>query len=558
MQIKPDEITSILKSRIEGLDSGQADLTEVGTVLSVGDGIARVHGLENCMAFEMLELPHDVTGLALNLEADNVGAVLFGPWEHIVEGDTVKRTNRLLEIPVGEALLGRIVDPLGNPLDGKGEINTSETRPAEFKAPGVVQRQPVKEPLQTGLKAIDSMIPIGRGQRELIIGDRQTGKTAIAIDAIINNQDSGIVSVYVAIGQRMSTVVALAKTLEDNNALERCIIVAASADQAAPIKFMAPYAGCAMAEHFLYNGGAALVVYDDLSKHAVAYRQMSLLLRRPPGREAYPGDVFYLHSRLLERAVKLNDELGGGSLTALPIIETQAGDVSAYIPTNVISITDGQIFLEPNLFYSGVRPAINVGISVSRVGGNAQISPMKKVAGRLKIELSQFRDLEAFSQFGSDLDQETQRTLARGARLVLSLNQGERQPIPVEEQVAIIYAATNGFVDRVAEDRVGEFHRGLQERLRASASDTLGAIRDGDWSEGTQGALRSAIEQYADDFGYDLDEEGLPLSEEQEVRDAGRRGERGGAQDGADGDGGASRGDGQGAGEPQPAAVAAG
>jgi len=558
MQIKPDEITSILKSRIEGLDSGQADLTEVGTVLSVGDGIARVHGLASCMAFEMLELPHDVTGLALNLEADNVGAVLFGPWEHIVEGDTVKRTKRLLEIPVGEALLGRIVDPLGNPLDGKGEINTSETRPAEFKAPGVVQRQPVKEPLQTGLKAIDSMIPIGRGQRELIIGDRQTGKTAIAIDAIINNQDSGIVSVYVAIGQRMSTVVALAKTLEDNNALERCIIVAASADQAAPIKFMAPYAGCAMAEYFLYNGGAALVVYDDLSKHAVAYRQMSLLLRRPPGREAYPGDVFYLHSRLLERAVKLNDELGGGSLTALPIIETQAGDVSAYIPTNVISITDGQIFLEPNLFYSGVRPAINVGISVSRVGGNAQISPMKKVAGRLKIELSQFRDLEAFSQFGSDLDQETQRTLARGARLVLSLNQGERQPIPVEEQVAIIYAATNGFVDRVAEDRVGEFHRGLQERLRASASDTLGAIRDGDWSEGTQGALRSAIEQYADDFGYDLDEEGLPLSEEQEVRDAGRRGERGGAQDGADGDGGASRGDGQGAGEPQPAAVAAG
>src|SRR3954465_7484728 len=373
MQIKPDEITSILKSRIEGLDEGQADLTEVGTVLSVADGIARVHGLENCQAFEMLELPHDVTGLALNLESDNVGAVLFGPWEHIVEGDTVKRTNSLLNIPVGEALLGRIVSPLGpplgQPLDGKGEIHTEQTRPAEFKAPGVVQRQPVKEPMQTGLKAIDAMIPIGRGQRELIIGDRQTGKTAIAVDTIINNKDSGVISVYVAIGQRMSTVVALAKTLEDAGAMDNTIIVAAPADEAAPIKFMAPYAGCAMAEYFLYNGKHALVIYDDLTKHAYAYRQMSLLLRRPPGREAYPGDVFYLHSRLLERAVKLSDELDGGSLTALPIIETQAGDVSAYIPTNVISITDGQIFLEADLFRSGVRPAINVGISVSRVGG---------------------------------------------------------------------------------------------------------------------------------------------------------------------------------------------
>ena len=369
MQIKPDEITSILKSRIEGLDAGSAELTEVGTVLSIGDGIARVHGLENCMAFEMLELPHGVIGLALNLEADNVGAVLFGDWEEIVEGDTVKRTNRLLEIPVGRGLLGRIVSPLGQPLDGKGPIDTEGTRPAEFKAPGVVQRQPVKEPMQTGLKAIDSMIPIGRGQRELIIGDRQTGKTAIAIDTIINNKDNDIVSVYVAIGQRMATVVGLAETLAEPGALESTIIVAAPADEAAPIKFMAPYAGCAMAEHFLYSGGHALCVYDDLTKHAYAYRQMSLLLRRPPGREAYPGDVFYLHSRLLERAVKLNDELGGGSLTALPIIETQAGDVSAYIPTNVISITDGQIFLEPKLFYSGVRPAINVGISVSRVGG---------------------------------------------------------------------------------------------------------------------------------------------------------------------------------------------
>ena len=524
MQIKPDEITSILKSRIEGLDAGQADLTEVGTVLTIGDGIARIHGLENCQAFEMLELPHDVVGLALNLESDNVGAVLFGPWERIVEGDTVKRTNRLLEIPVGDALLGRIVSPLGQPLDGKGPINTSETRPAEFKAPGVVQRQPVKEPMQTGIKAVDGMIPIGRGQRELIIGDRQTGKTAIAVDTIINNKDSGVISVYVAIGQRMSTVVGLAKLLEDANALDTTIIVAAPADEAAPIKFMAPYAGCAMAEHFLYNGGHTLVVYDDLTKHAYAYRQMSLLLRRPPGREAYPGDVFYLHSRLLERAVKLNDELGGGSMTALPIIETQAGDVSAYIPTNVISITDGQIFLEPNLFNSGVRPAINVGISVSRVGGNAQISPMKKVAGRLKIELSQFRDLEAFAQFGSDLDPDTQRTLARGERLVKTLNQGERDPMAVEDQVAVIYSATNGFVDRVNADRVPEFNEALVERLHADASDTLAKIKDGDWSDDTQNALRSAIEQFADDFGYDLDEDGQPLSSEDELRaEEGRR-----------------------------------
>src|SRR5689334_14418354 len=486
MQIKPDEITSILKQRIEGLDAGGAELTEVGTVLSVADGIARIHGLENCQAFEMLELPHDVTGLALNLESDNVGAVLFGPWDKIVEGDTVKRTKRLLEIPVGEQMLGRIVSPLGAPLDGKGQLNTDEFRPAEFKAPGVVQRQPVKEPLQTGIKAIDGMIPIGRGQRELIIGDRQTGKTAIAIDTIINNKDSGVISVYVAIGQRMSTVVGLAKTLEDAGALDNTIIVAAPADEAAPIKFMAPYAGCAMAEYFLYNGKHALVVYDDLTKHAYAYRQMSLLLRRPPGREAYPGDVFYLHSRLLERAVKLNDSLGGGSMTALPIIETQAGDVSAYIPTNVISITDGQIFLEPNLFNSGVRPAINVGISVSRVGGNAQISPMKKVAGRLKLDLSQYRDLEAFAQFGSDLDVETQRTLARGERLVATLNQGEREPLPVGDQVVQIYAATNGFLDRLTVQRVGEFLQSLTERVHSQGSSVREKIRGGDWSEGTQ------------------------------------------------------------------------
>ncbi|HEV3094758.1 MAG TPA: F0F1 ATP synthase subunit alpha [Solirubrobacteraceae bacterium] len=520
MQINPDEITSILKSRIEGLGAGRAELTEVGSVLSVADGIARLHGLENCMSFEMLELPHGVTGLALNLESDNVGAVLFGDWEHISEGDTVKRTGRLLEIPVGEALLGRIVDPLGRPLDGKGDVNTTELRPAEFKAPGVVQRQPVTEPMQTGLKAIDAMIPIGRGQRELIIGDRQTGKTAIAIDTIINNRDTGVVSVYVAIGQRMSTVVALAQTLDEAGALDNTIIVAASADEAAPIKFMAPYAGCAMGEHFLYHGKHALCVYDDLTKHAYAYRQMSLLLRRPPGREAYPGDVFYLHSRLLERAVKLNDDLGGGSLTALPVIETQAGDVSAYIPTNVISITDGQIFLEPKLFYSGVRPAINVGISVSRVGGNAQISPMKKVAGRIKLELSQYRDLEAFAQFGSDLDADTQRTLARGQRLVKTLNQGERAPLPVEDQTIQIYAATAGFLDRINADRVPEFLAELVERCHAQHTDLRTKIAAGDWSDETQKGVHDAVESFAADFGYDLDEEGQPLEEDAPLKEA--------------------------------------
>jgi F-type H+-transporting ATPase subunit alpha len=524
MQIKPDEITSILKSRIEGLDVGGADLAEVGTVLSVGDGIARIHGLENCEAFEMLELPHDVTGLALNLESDNVGAVLFGEWEEISEGDTAKRTGHLLEIPVGEELLGRIVDPLGRPLDGKGDVNTTETRPAEFKAPGVVQRQPVTEPMYTGLKAIDSMIPIGRGQRELIIGDRQVGKTAIAIDTIINNKDRDLICVYVAIGQRMATVVALAETLAENGALDNTIIVAAPADEAAPIKYMAPYAGCAMAEHFLYNGKAALCVYDDLTKHAYAYRQMSLLLRRPPGREAYPGDVFYLHSRLLERAVKLNDDLGGGSLTALPIIETQAGDVSAYIPTNVISITDGQIYLQPKLFYSGVRPAINVGISVSRVGGNAQITPMRKVAGRLKLDLSQYRELEAFAQFGSDLDVETQRTLARGDRLVATLNQKEREPLSVEEQVVQIFAGMNGYLDRIKVERVSEFLRGLTERAHAEAEDLLAKIAEGDWSDETQQALDKLVSEYADDFGYDLDEEGQPMEEGESDRIAQRDG----------------------------------
>ncbi len=513
MQIKPDEITTILKSRIEGLEAGGAELTEVGTVLSIGDGIARIHGLENCQSLEMLELPHGVTGLALNLESDNVGAVLFGNWTEIVEGDIVKRTGRLLEVPVGDALLGRIVDPLGRPLDGKGALNTTETRLAEFKAPGVVQRQPVTEPMQTGLKAIDSMIPVGRGQRELIIGDRQTGKTSIAIDTIINNKDSELVFVYVAIGQRMATVVQLAETLAEAGALERTIIVAAAADESAPMKYLAPYAGCAMGEYFLYKGGHVVAVYDDLTKHAFAYRQMSLLLRRPPGREAYPGDVFYLHSRLLERSVKLSDDLGGGSLTALPIIETQAGDVSAYIPTNVISITDGQIFLEPKLFNSGVRPAINVGISVSRVGGNAQISPMKKIAGRLKIELSQFRDLEAFAQFGSDLDADTQRTLARGERLVATLNQAERDPLAIELQVAQIFSATSGALDRITVERIPEFLDGLTQRVRAEDAATLEKIKSGDWSDETQAALTKIVSGFADDFGYDLDEEGQPIIE---------------------------------------------
>ena len=539
MQIKPDEITSILKARIEGLDDGGADLSEVGTVLSIADGIARVHGLENCMALELLEFPHDVTGLALNLESDNVGAVLFGEWEHVQEGDTVKRTNRLLEVPVGDGLLGRIVSPLGVPLDGKGDIESEGTRPAEFKAPGVVQRQPVREPMQTGLKAIDSMIPIGRGQRELIIGDRQTGKTAIAIDTIINNQDKDLKCVYVAIGQRMSTVVQVAQTLEDRGALENTIIVAAPADEAAPIKYMAPYAGCAMAEHFLYNGQAALVIYDDLTKHAYAYRQMSLLLRRPPGREAYPGDVFYLHSRLLERAVKLNDDLGGGSLTALPIIETQAGDVSAYIPTNVISITDGQIFLEPNLFFSGVRPAINVGISVSRVGGSAQPTPMRKVAGRLRLELSQYRELEAFAQFGSELDPDTQATLARGERLVELLNQAELAPWAPEDQVAAVYSGTAGYLDRIQVDRVPEFHEAMLQRLHAEQEELMGKIADGEWGDEVEDALGQAIGEAIDDFGPDFDEEGQPIERGESDRVRGRRDQDGdgSSSEGGDGDG---------------------
>ena len=476
MKLRPEEITSILKQRIEEYDV-ETDLSEVGTVLQVGDGIARVYGLESALAMEMLEFEHGVTGLALNLEEDNVGAALFGEWERVSEGEVVKRSGRVASVPVGEALVGRIVDPLGRPLDGGGPIQTDERRPLEFKAPGVVQRQPVVEPLQTGLKAIDSMIPIGRGQRELIIGDRSTGKTAIMLDTIINQRGGDVICVYVAIGQKASSVAQVHELLREAGAMEYTIIVTASAAEAAPIKWMAPFAGCAMGEHFTYGGKHALVMYDDLSKHADAYRQMSLLLRRPPGREAFPGDVFYLHSRLLERACKLSDDLGGGSLTALPVIETQAGDVSAYIPTNVISITDGQIFLESDLFYSGVRPAINVGISVSRVGGNAQTKAMKSVAGRLRLDLAQYRELEAFAQFGSELDAQTQGTLARGERMVATLNQPQFQPWPSEEQVAAIFAGIQGHLDSFPVADITRFQDELREALRTE-STIYAEIRD--------------------------------------------------------------------------------
>jgi F-type H+-transporting ATPase subunit alpha len=499
LKLRPEEITSILKQRIEEYDV-ETDLAEVGTVLQIGDGIARVYGLESCMALEMLELEHDVTGIALNLEEDNVGVALFGEWEKAAEGETVKRTGRVMSVPVGDELVGRIVNPLGEPLDGGGPINAKESRPLEFKAPGVVKRQPVKEPLQTGIKAIDSMIPIGRGQRELVIGDRSTGKTAILVDTILNQEGQDMICVYIAIGQKASTVAQVYERLKEAGAMDYTIIVMASATEAAPIKWMAPYAGCAMGEHFLYNGKHAVCMYDDLSKHADAYRQMSLLLRRPPGREAFPGDVFYLHSRLLERACKLSDDEGGGSLTALPVIETQAGDVSAYIPTNVISITDGQIFLESDLFYSGVRPAINVGISVSRVGGNAQTKAMKKVAGRLRLELAQYRELEAFAQFGSELDPQTQRTLARGERMVATLNQPQYQPWPLEQQVVAIFAGIQGFLDDVPPSQVPRFQEELREYLRAESS-LYDEIRDAkDLPDELQEKLRGEIEKFRETF----------------------------------------------------------
>ncbi len=469
MKLRPEEITSILKARIEQYDV-QTDLSEVGTVLQVGDGIARVHGLENCVSLEMLEFEHGVTGFAFNLEEDNVGVALVGEWEQVKEGEPVRRTGAVASVPVGDALLGRVVDPLGNPLDGLGPVETTERRPLEFKAPGVVDRQSVNEPVQTGIKAIDSMIPIGRGQRELIIGDRGTGKTALIVDTILNQRGGDLTCIYVAIGQKSSTVAQVVERLRDAGAMEYTIVVAAGASEAAPIKWMAPYAGTAMGEHFLFQGKHAIVFYDDLSKHADAYRQLSLLLRRPPGREAFPGDVFYLHSRLLERSCKLNDELGGGSLTGIPIVETQAGDVAAYIPTNVISITDGQIFLESELFYSGIRPAINVGISVSRVGGNARIKAMNKVAGRLRLDLSQYRELEAFAQFGSELDEATRGTLNRGEKLVATLNQPQYAPWPVEEQVVAIYAGVNGYLDEIPTAQVPRFHDELREHLRTEGS----------------------------------------------------------------------------------------
>jgi F-type H+-transporting ATPase subunit alpha len=446
MEIRAEEITKIIREQLAGYTAA-VDVSEVGTVLQVGDGIVRIHGLENCMAGELLDLPQGVAAIAMNLEEDSVGAVLLGETDLIKEGDEVKRTKRIMSVPVGDAVVGRVVNPLGQPIDGKGPIKTTAFGPIERIAPGVVDRKPVKEPLQTGLKPIDAMVPIGRGQRELIIGDRQTGKTAVALDTIINQKGQGVVCIYVAIGQKNSTVAQVIRTLEQHGAMEHTIVVCASAADPAPLLYIAPYAGCALGEHFRDNGKHALCIYDDLTKQAAAYREISLLLRRPPGREAYPGDVFYLHSRLLERAAKLNDQNGGGSLTALPIIETQAGDISAYIPTNVISITDGQIFLEADLFNSGIRPAINVGNSVSRVGGSAQVKAMKSVAGRLRLDLAQYRELAAFAMFASDLDKSTQAQLARGQRLTEILKQDQYQPLPVEKQIVIVYAATNGFLD---------------------------------------------------------------------------------------------------------------
>jgi F-type H+-transporting ATPase subunit alpha len=473
MELRPEEISNIIKEQITHYQS-QIKLTDVGTVVTVGDGIAHVHGLENCMSGELLEFPGGVYGMAQNLEEDLVGAVILGSDQNIREGDTVKRTKRIVEVPVGEAMLGRVVDALGKPIDGKGPIDTKEARPIESPAPGIIERAPVNVPLQTGIKAIDSMIPIGRGQRELIIGDRQTGKTAICLDTIINQKDTGVICIYVAIGQKRSTVAQVAETLSQNGAMDYTCIVAATASESAPLQYIAPYAGCSIGEYFMHKGKDVLVIYDDLSKHAVAYRALSLLLHRPPGREAYPGDVFYLHSRLLERAANIQE---GGSLTALPIIETQAGDVSAYIPTNVISITDGQIFLETELFNSGIRPAVNPGISVSRVGGNAQIKAMKKVAGTLKLAYSQYRELQAFSQFGSDLDADTKKRLDQGARIVEVLKQPQNSPIPVEKQVIIIFAVISGMLLDIPAEQVGTFEHELFEYIDQTYGDIPEAIR---------------------------------------------------------------------------------
>ena len=505
MEIKTDQITALLKEQLEKYDNS-VDVSEVGEIIEVGDGVARASGLENVMSSELVELPNDVFGMALNLEEDNVGLVLFGETRLVKEGDLAKRTGRVVEVPVGKEMLGRVVNPLGQSLDGKGPINNLSTLPIERKALGVMARSPVNQPLQTGIKAIDSMVPIGRGQRELIIGDRQTGKTAVAIDTIINQKythetDAPVYCVYVAIGQKASTVASLVSELEAQGAMEYTVVVAANASDPAPMQYIAPYAGCAMGEFFRDNGQHSLIVYDDLSKQAVAYRQMSLVLRRPPGREAFPGDVFYLHSRLLERASKLSKDHGGGSLTALPVIETQEGDVSAYIPTNVISITDGQIYLETNLFNSGIRPAIDVGLSVSRVGGNAQIKAMKKVAGTLRLDLAQYRELEAFAKFGSDLDKATLTQLTRGERMVEILKQNQYVPMAVEKQVAIIFATSNGYLDDIDVEKVSEFESGLFDYLDANASEQLKAIRDeGDISDENSDALDKAISNYKNSF----------------------------------------------------------
>jgi F-type H+/Na+-transporting ATPase subunit alpha len=508
MEIRAAEISAILKQQIANFGT-EADVAEVGQVLSIGDGIARIYGLDKVQAGEMVEFPNGVRGMALNLESDNVGVVVFGDDSGISEGDTVKRTGAIVDVPVGRSLLGRVVDALGEPIDGKGPLTDVTRARVEVKAPGIVPRRSVHEPVQTGLKAIDSLVPIGRGQRELVIGDRQTGKTALAIDAVLNQKQinagsderAKLYCIYVAIGQRRSAVAQIVKTLQDYGALEYSIVVAATASEPAPLQFLAPYAGCAMGEFFRDNGMHAVMIYDDLSKHAVAYRQMSLLLRRPPGREAYPGDVFYLHSRLLERAAKMNDEHGAGSLTALPIIETQAGDVSAYIPTNVISITDGQIFLETELFYRGIRPAINVGLSVSRVGSAAQIKAMKQVAGRIKLELAQYREMASFAQFASDLDATTQRLLARGARLTELLKQPQFSPVPVEQQVVAIFAGTRGFLDRVETADVGRFESAMLSQLGAQRPELLGAIRrEGEISPEVEKGLGEFLEEFVKTF----------------------------------------------------------
>ena len=505
MKINTDQLTKLLKEKIESFD-GNVDVSEVGEVIQVGDGVARVSGLENVMSSELVELPNDVYGMALNLEEDNVGLVLFGETRMVKEGDLAKRTGRVVEVPVGEAMLGRVVNPLGQPIDGKGAIDTPHQLPIERKALGVMARQPVTQPLQTGIKAVDSMIPIGRGQRELIIGDRQTGKTAVAIDAIINQAythktDEPVYCIYVAIGQKASTVAALVQELESNGAMEYTTVVAANASDPAPMQYISPYSGAAMGEYFRDNGKHALIVYDDLSKQAVAYRQMSLVLRRPPGREAFPGDVFYLHSRLLERSSKLSNDLGGGSLTALPIIETQEGDVSAYIPTNVISITDGQIYLETNLFNSGIRPAIDVGLSVSRVGGNAQIKAMKSVAGTLRLDLAQYRELEAFAKFGSDLDKATLAQLTRGERMVEILKQNQYVPMGVGQQIAIIFAASKGYLDDITVEKIGVFEKALIEHIEDSANDILGSItKEGKISEENEKLLEDFIINFKKGF----------------------------------------------------------